>query len=129
MRKILFVLTAVLLIAVLSACSAQHSAPAPAETSAPAFTEAPAADAAPTATEAAEEHQANGIIDVDEAKAAAMADAGFEAAQVQFTKESLDTDDGIQKYEIEFTSDGYEYEYDINPQTGEVIEKSKELID
>lgn len=113
----------------LSACAAQQSTSAESQAAAPAVTEAPAADAAPAATEAVEGQQDNEIIDVEAAKFAALTDAGFEASQVQFTKQSLDTDDGIQKYEIEFTVDGYEYEYDINAQTGAVIEKSKELID
>ena len=48
------------------------------------------------------------------------------ASEVNFTKKTLGTDDGVQKYEIEFISGGYEYEYDINPATGQIIEKSRE---
>ena len=62
------------------------------------------------------------------AKSTALKDAGLEASQVQFTKEKLDTDDGVQKYEIEFNYNGYEYEYDIDAKTGTILEKGKDLI-
>ena len=65
---------------------------------------------------------------MEKAISIAVADAGFSQSEVQITKQKLDTDDGVQKYEVEFVKDGYEYEYDINSKTGAVIEKSKDLV-
>ena len=40
----------------------------------------------------------------------------------------LDYDDGIYVYEIEFDAAGYEYEYDINAVTGEIVKSEREPI-
>ena len=85
----------------------------------------PAATIAPV-TAAPAQNNANGSITLDEAADIALKDAGLTAADVNFTKKALGTDDGVQKYEIEFISGGYEYEYDIAPATGQIIEKSRE---
>ena len=39
-----------------------------------------------------------------------------------------DYDDGVTKYEYEFVSGNYKYEYDINAQTGSVIKHEKEYV-
>lgn len=41
----------------------------------------------------------------------------------------LERDDGVTKYDIEFVSGKWEYDYDINAYTGAVISMSKELYD
>ena len=105
------------------ATSAAAQAATEAATAAPA-TAAPATAAPATAAPA--QNNANGSITLDEAADIALKDAGLTASEVTFTKRTLGTDDGVQKYEIEFISGGYEYEYDINPATGQIIEKSKE---
>ena len=87
----------------------------------------PAATAAPLTTAPAQ-NNANGAVTLEEAVNIALKDAGFTAADVNFTKKAQDTDDGVQKYEIEFTNGGYEYDYDINASTGQIIEKSKEAV-
>ena len=78
-------------------------------------------------TEAVKEKQDNTAVTLDYAVSIALKDAGFTADEVQFTKKELDTDDGVQKYEVEFLNGGYEYEYDIDPTTGAILEKSKDL--
>ena len=78
-------------------------------------------------TEAVKEKQDNTAVTLDDAVSIALKDAGFTADEVQFTKKELDTDDGVQKYEVEFLNGGYEYEYDIDPTTGAILEKSKDL--
>ena len=61
-------------------------------------------------------------VDLEGAKAAALADAGLKAEDVTFFKTESDWDDGRQIYEIEFyTSDGTEYDYEINAAGGQVI--------
>ena len=87
----------------------------------------PAATVAPV-TAAPAQNNANGAVTLEEAVNIALKDAGFTAADVNFTKKAQDTDDGVQKYEIEFTNGGYEYDYDINAATGQIIEKSKEAV-
>ena len=67
----------------------------------------PAATIAPV-TAAPAQNNANGSITLDEAADIALKDAGLTASEVNFTKKSLGTDDGVQKYEIEFISGGFE---------------------
>ena len=138
MKRIVIATALIMVTALLAGCGAQQSAPASTEaavatsaaTSAAsvAATETVKETVAPAAAETASQAD-NGTIDIEKAKSAALADAGFEASQVRFTKQALETDDGVQKYEIEFIADGYEYEYDIDPKTGSIIEKKKELAD
>ena len=103
-----------------------EAAPAVPTTAAPAAA-TPAATIAPV-TAAPAQNNANGAVTLEEAVNIALKDAGFTAADVNFTKKTQDTDDGVQKYEIEFTNGGYEYDYDINASTGQIIEKSKEAV-
>lgn len=66
--------------------------------------------------------QGGEAVDLEGAKAAALADAGLKAEDVTFFKTESDWDDGRQIYEIEFyTSDGTEYDYEINAAGGQVI--------
>lgn len=69
---------------------------------------------------------ANQAIDLEGAKAIALKHAGFDANSVTFTKQKLDTDDGVQKWEIEFVANGKEYEYDISPADGSILKHSVE---
>lgn len=63
----------------------------------------------------------------DEAKAKALAHAGLSAPQVTFTKTKSDWDDGRAIYEIDFYgSDGTEYEYEIDANTGDVVKYDTE---
>ena len=65
-------------------------------------------------------------ITVEEAKAAALADAGLTAAEVTFTEAKLDTDDGIRVYDISFYTAKAEYDYEIKALDGTVHEKEIE---
>lgn len=63
----------------------------------------------------------------EEAKAKALAHAGLSASQVTVTKAKLEWDDGKQVYDVEFYgSDRTEYEYEVDAETGEVIQYSSE---
>lgn len=65
-------------------------------------------------------------ITLDEAKEAALKDAGLAVSEVTFTQTQLDIENGISIYEIEFYAENAEYEYEINADTGAVYSKSKE---
>lgn len=66
-------------------------------------------------------------IGVAKAKSIAKKDAGISIAT--FTKEELDSDDGVKIYEIEFISGNREYDYSINAYTGKILERDSERID
>lgn len=69
------------------------------------------------------------LISKDAAKAAAIAHAGVSADSVTGFECELDRDHGAYIYEIEFRSGSYEYDYDINAETGAVIKFQKDLDD
>lgn len=64
-----------------------------------------------------------GQISLEDAKAAALADAGVTASDVVFTKEKSDYENGIAVYELEFYAQNAQYEYEINAVTGSVYSK------
>ena len=66
----------------------------------------------------------DGQISLQDAKSAALADAGVSETDVIYTKEKSDYEDGIMVYDIEFYAGNVEYEYEINAATGEVYSKS-----
>lgn len=59
----------------------------------------------------------------EKAKEIALKDANLAKDKVSFIKSQLETDDGVQKYDIEFSYDNQEYNYEINADTGAIIEK------
>ncbi len=71
----------------------------------------------------------NEYISADKAKSIAYDHASVKAADVNFSKAELDRDDMVVHYDIEFVSGKYEYEYEINAETGKVIAFDKELND
>ena len=68
-------------------------------------------------------------ISADRAKSLAYEHAGVKAADVKFSKAELDRDDLIVHYDVEFVADRYEYEYEINAESGKVIAFDKEFND
>lgn len=69
------------------------------------------------------------LIGKDAAKVAAINHAGVTADSLSAFECELDRDHGTYIYEIEFKSGGYEYDYDINAETGTVMKFQKELDD
>lgn len=61
---------------------------------------------------------------LDEAKAAALKDAGLSESDVTFKKTELDHDHGTQVYDIEFYTSDAEYDYEIDASNGTVVKKS-----
>ncbi len=65
----------------------------------------------------------------DEAKQIALGHAGLAETDISRYKSELDRERKIIVYEIEFNSGKYEYEYEINADTGKVIKAEKEIKD
>jgi len=65
----------------------------------------------------------------DKAKSVALAHAGLIESQVTGLRVEKDEDDGRVEYEIEFKSNGMEYEYTIDAATGSVLEHEKDRDD
>lgn len=65
----------------------------------------------------------------EEAEAIALAHAGLTADQVRFDHTEYDGDDRYPEYEIEFYCDGWEYQYEVHAETGEILQSEKEWDD
>ena len=111
----------------------QTTAPTPAPTQpqtaapTPASTQPQTAAPTPAPTEAPTQPAAPSTISAEKAKQIALSHAGVGGAS--FIKVELDTDDGVQVYEIEFKVGNVEYEYDINAISGEIISSKSEVDD
>ncbi len=68
-------------------------------------------------------------ISAEDAKRTAFAHAGVTAENAVLEKAELDVEHGVVIYEIEFKAGGYEYEYEINATTGEIISQEKKIDD
>ena len=99
------------------ATATQQSAPA--ATTTESTTPAPAPAATPQ----------DAYIGNDAAMAAALADAGFAASDVSELQCELDLDDATVHYDVDFKQGGYEYDYDIDATTGQIIFKNAEVDD
>ena len=62
----------------------------------------------------------------EEVKAIALAHAGVGTDQLRFLRVEFDIDQGIPRYEVEFVSDGWEYEYEIHAETGTILSFDKD---
>ncbi len=69
------------------------------------------------------------VIGDEAAKQAALAHAGVAAADCTAMKVELDMNDNPPHYDVDFKAGGMEYDYDINPTTGEVISFGSEVDD
>lgn len=72
-----------------------------------------------TTTEASQTQAAKTLTE-EEAKAAALKHAKVNEKDANFTKVSLNSDDGKQVYDLEFTAGDTEYEYEIDATTGDI---------
>lgn len=72
--------------------------------------------------------QSQSSVTLESAKSTALSDAGVNASDATVTKSVLDYDDGRKVYDIEFYANGYEYEYEIDANTGTVFSKNKEVL-
>lgn len=102
------------------------SSPAPSASAAPATPSAPAAPSTPAKPTAPAAGGASNSITEARAKEIALSHAGVTADSIAGYQWKLDFDDGISVYELEFTAGGYEYDYEINAASGDVIKYEKE---
>ncbi len=68
-------------------------------------------------------------ISVEDAKRIAFEDAGANEIDVVLKKASLDTDEGVLEYEVDFFFNDTEYSYDIDPDTGNILDFEAEFDD
>lgn len=66
------------------------------------------------------------VLTVDEAKQIALDDAEVKAEDAHFDDKELEKDDGNLIFELEFYANGYEYEYDIQAVTGEILKSERD---
>ena len=59
----------------------------------------------------------------------ALAHGGIPKEEITTYKMDMDLEKGVMVYELEFQYGGYEYEYDVDAQTGEIIKNRKEIDD
>lgn len=65
----------------------------------------------------------------EEAKKIALKDAGVTENEIRDFEIELDRDNGILKYEISFEKGNDDYDYDIDANTGKIINKEKDIND
>ena len=70
----------------------------------------------------------NNVITLDEAKTIALNEVGVTTSDVTFTEAKNDYDDGRLVYDIEYFYNNWEYSYEINATTGEIISYQRENI-
>ena len=63
---------------------------------------------------------------MEQAQEIALNHAGFTADQVTNLHGDFDVDDGVPEYEVGFFQDGWEYDYTIHADTGDILEYDKD---
>ena len=132
MKRLSVIVTGISLIALLTACGSERqpsvdtkpqpsaAEPAAAATENPAATAQLAPETAPAASGAA-------ILTEEDAKNIALPDAGVTEADVTGIRIQLETDHGVQEYEVEFYAGNLEYDYDIDAATGQIRSKDTDI--
>lgn len=73
------------------------------------------------AVESAAGSQPAAALTKDQAQTIALAHAGFSADQVTGLRTEYEIDDGIPRFEVKFRQDRWEYDYEINAETGAIL--------
>ncbi len=76
---------------------------------------------------ATQQNQSTDIISTEDAKTAALAHAGVAAKDAKWHRAEIDRDNGRRVYEIEFSAGEYEYDYEIDASSGEIVKFDKEI--
>ena len=72
-------------------------------------------------------NQVQNKISLEQAREIALKHANLKENQVNFLKENLEVDDGVEIYNIEFSFKNKEFDYEINAITGEIIEFDEDI--
>lgn len=88
----------------------------------------PTENAEPAAQPAAEDTPVE-YIGGDVAKAAALKHAGVNESDISWIGVNMDRENGSIVYEIDFDAAGYEYDYEVDATTGEIVKSQKEVDD
>ena len=75
------------------------------------------------------ESQNKSVIGVAAAKEAALKHAGVNSSDAKFIKAKQDYDDGRRVYDVEFNALGFEYDYELDADSGEILNFDKEKDD
>jgi len=124
MKKIFLPLIFVLAVMIFTGCGRTESNPVDSNQS----LMAPPSSNQTTASQAGTASASGTQLSIDSAEAIALSHAGFTADQVTYIYSWLDRDDGRYEYDVEFHADGFEFDYEINSQTGEIISFDKEKL-
>ena len=89
----------------------------------------PKADTTMAAPAQAPTQPAENRLTSEEARDVALQHAGLSANDVKGLRVEFDYDNGRPEYDVEFNSGGYEYDYEIHAETGEIISWDKEWDD
>lgn len=116
MKKYFVLLTVLMTVLTLTACTAAADFAMPAAFAAPAASKAPVQEPVPAVTASPAEE----LLSPEAAQAAALAHAGLTADEVTHVRTHLDHDDGRREYEVEFYCGDREYDYDIDALTGDI---------
>lgn len=73
--------------------------------------------------------ESNVKLTADEALNIALSESNISKVDVSNLKSRLEKDDGIYVYDIDFNAQGTEYSYDIDANTGKIVEKSHDIMD
>ena len=84
---------------------------------------------APQAEKPVSSPSAQTTISKENAKEIALKHAGLAEKDVRFLKAELDRERNGLVYEVEFDSGKYEYDYEIDAETGKILKSEKEFID
>lgn len=87
---------------------------------------APAVTPEPTVPVETTPQSTTGPMLQEEAVAIALAHAGYTADQVRELEVEKDREKGVLLFEVDFEAGGYEYEYKIHAETGEILHTEKE---
>lgn len=70
-------------------------------------------------------------ISAEQAKAIALADAGYRQADVAYIRAGVDYDNGVKEYDVEFlvkNADAYlEYDYEVRAADGKILSKDRDV--
>lgn len=128
MKKILLLSLSIIMILSITACSKADNT-ADTATKEPAKSNSTVSADKNAGTPDTYSDKSSAIITNEMAEEVALTHAGFKAEDVQYLKSHHEYDDLREIYEVEFYKDNYEYDYDIDAVSGEILSYDKDYDD